>query len=104
MNGKRELRYKVSRRTRATPGPACWPPVSPWHEADIHPGAEEVTGTLCAGSRKYLSFFTRSQRMYSRWFMTILATISLGSAVALAAERAPAASGDWPGWRGPERT
>ena len=42
--------------------------------------------------------------MYSRWFMTALATTSLGSAVALAADSAPVASGDWPGWRGPERT
>ena len=42
--------------------------------------------------------------MYLRWFMTALATTSLGSAVALAADSAPVASGDWPGWRGPERT
>ena len=42
--------------------------------------------------------------MYARWFMTALATTSLGSALALAADWAPVASGDWPGWRGPERT
>jgi outer membrane protein assembly factor BamB len=36
--------------------------------------------------------------------MTTLTTTSLGIVVALAADSAPAASGDWPGWRGPERT
>src|SRR5438477_9843158 len=40
--------------------------------------------------------------MYSRWFMTALATTTLVSAVA--ADATPAAWGDWPGWRGPERT
>jgi outer membrane protein assembly factor BamB len=42
--------------------------------------------------------------MYARWLLTALAAINLASAVALAADSAPVASGDWPGWRGPERT
>ena len=42
--------------------------------------------------------------MYARWFLMALATTSLGSAVALAADAAPVAAGDWPGWRGPERS
>jgi outer membrane protein assembly factor BamB len=42
--------------------------------------------------------------MYARGFLTALATASLGCALVLAADSAPVSSGDWPGWRGPERT